>query len=215
MRTILTCTLVLLTVTAVASADLEEHSTNYAFPLSPGFQTVSLPEFNTLGGTRVLDFVELCLFADIQADVTVENDSVLDAPDYELSLTGLTDATAQVGSLGAGAGIADVWGVALLATDGNPGSGPDFHDFGTLMSSDFDDDFTFATGPYEGLGTFDVLVDGSAGFAFNGTTDSTLVVSNLQASGEVKVKYNFHVIPEPATLSLLAFGGLMLIRRRR
>jgi len=213
MTKILTCTLLLLTATAVASADIESFDTTYAFPLSPGSQTVSLPLFDTMGGTRILEVVELHLYADIEADVTAENDSVLPAPDYELSLTGLTTATSQIGSLSATAGIAESYPFALDATDGIPGSGPDFHDFGTISESAFDDDFTFAVAPFEGVGTFDIDVGGSAGFSFSGTTDSTVVISNLGASGTVEVVYTW--TPEPATLSMLVFGGLFAIRRRR
>lgn len=73
--------------------------------------------------------------------------------------------------------------------------------------------------PYIGVGNFVVNLTSVGGWTFqvNGSGEQGLatVLFNSQLDGKVYVKYDFEEIPEPASLGLMAIGGLMMIRRRR
>jgi hypothetical protein len=87
---------------------------------------------------------------------------------------------------------------------------------GSGSDSDTDSLTGVAVAPYIGVGNFNVNIGSvlatsvitSGGFGptsvVNGTTDGT-----------VEVTYEYTPIPEPASLGLLAAGGLMMLRRRR
>ncbi|QQE12988.1 PEP-CTERM sorting domain-containing protein [Planctomycetota bacterium] len=197
---------------ATASAALIDDSAPFAFPLSPATQTVALDQFDPALGTLISVTIEI--EGEVTADITAENDSVLDAPGYQISLTANFEAVAPGTS--AVVALNDAWAQALVATDGVPGSGADFHDFGTL-SDDNSNSNSIVSGlaPYIGTGTIDVDVNGSAGFSFSGTTDSSLDISNLAGEGEVTVIYNYIPIPEPASMALLGLGGVAILARRK
>ena len=75
-------TVALLGLTAVASADIEQYSDNFSFPLSPGGTNVFLPQFDDMGGTRTLQSVYMEIYAEIGSSITAENDSTLSAPAF-------------------------------------------------------------------------------------------------------------------------------------
>jgi hypothetical protein len=209
------CTLML----SAAQAVPIQHNTSFGFPLSPGNQVVSLPQWDPSaypGFTLVS--VGLELTANIVANVTAENDSAIGG-NLGVNLTGIAGATAP--SLSANAIIMTSAGpVAVTASDGNPGSGTDFVDFGAVGSSDTDSSTIFAgLGSYIGNGTFNATVNGSGGFSVSGVSDSTIQVSDFTSYGSVTVTYEMVPVPEPASMVLGSLGacGLALIawRRRR
>ena len=201
----------------LANAATLSNNASYSGPVpSTGGDALSvdLDQFDTLGGTRVLNSVKLEITTNIGADVTGENDSQSDGA-ITLNLSG--NASATFGGLSPIAAVVQSVGpVAVDATDGFPGSGPDFHDFGTVSGSNADDDLLFSSfGPFIGTGTFSVPVELSGGFVLSGVSDSSLNVSDFQGDGLVEVTYDYEVIPEPATMTLLGLGGLAMLRRRR
>jgi hypothetical protein len=110
--------------------------------------------------------------------------------------------------------------VAVGASDGISGSGPDFNDFGLLTGNDLDSDTIFAGfAAYVGNSTFATNVLGNGGFSVSGVSNSTIQVSNFAAGGQVTVTYEFVPVPEPSSIALGLFGacGLALAgwRRRR
>jgi hypothetical protein len=190
-------------------------SSPFAFPLSPGAEVLAFNQFDPALGT--LTKVELFFNGFLGATATAENDSVLDAPDFGLSLTG--NASATFGTLSAIGLVNTVFSQALAASDNGGvanGSGPDFHDFGAVgdVFGDTDEE-NAAFAPYIGLGQINADIDASAGFSFVGTTDATLGINNLGTFGEVFVVYTYDPIPAPGAVALLGLAGVAGLRRRR
>ena len=202
-------------VAGAAHAGIETQTLPYGFPLSPGNQVLPFNQFDTLGGTRTLTKVELMFTGDVGGQVTAENNSTLDAPGFGVELTGFV--TVAFSSLSGAGFLNQIDSQGVLATDngGVPnGSGPDFHDFGSLSQNYNDMDMT-TTGlaAYVGAGTINATVNGSAAFGATGTTDATVNVIGLGASGEVTIKY--HWVPGPGAAAMLGVAGLAGLRRRR
>lgn len=206
-----------LAVAAASSANIMEMSSQgFGFGLSPGGTVLTFNKFDTQGGLRILKAVELQVEATIGANVTAENDSMIEVSNFGVNLTGLVD-VASIGGLAATLGIVQSAGpVSVAATDGVAESGPDFHDFGALFGNDSDSDLAiFGLGIFEGPGTFDVNVDGSGGFATSGTTDASIRLQGFGAEGAVKVIYYYDLVPTPGSAAMLGLAGLVGLRRRR
>lgn len=198
-----------------ASAGIVVESVNFAFPLSPGSQPLSIPKFDTLGGTRTLTQVDLKVSGSVEANVTAENDSVI-AGNMGVDLIGLIKASIP-GPLSTTAGILQSAGpVAVLGTDGVPGSGADFVDFGLVSGAGSNSASTNSgLAAYIGPGFLAGTVSGNGGFSITGVTDSTSKITNFQAIGIVDVTYtytdNAGVVPEPASVVIWSVLGLSLV----
>lgn len=189
---------------------------NFAFPLSPGLVTLSLPQFDP--GLGFLNSVTLSVDATIKADVTAENDSAIPG-NMSVSLTGLVNVAETGANISTNAGIfTSTPSFPVAPSDGVPDSGPDFVDFGTISGSNSAMNTTGPLAVFIGLGTLDYDVFGSGGFAVNGVTDSTLKVSLFGAEGLVTITYDYDIIPEPSSFVLAGLGllgGVYALRRRR
>jgi hypothetical protein len=203
----------------LASAQTVVQNQSFGFPLSPGSQTLNFDGFQASPGWNSLwqlDSVEVIIDLTIGADVTAENDANIDAPSFGLTLNG--SGSVAVESL---SGVAPVNSVAasspLDASDGVANSGPDFFDFGNVSDSFTANDITFGPGvaPFDVAASVPANVSANAAFGFTGTTDASLNVANLAASGEVTLIYNYTVIPTPAAAGVFGLAGLAAIRRRR
>ncbi|NNF43914.1 MAG: choice-of-anchor E domain-containing protein, partial [Phycisphaerales bacterium] len=169
----------------------------YDFPLAPGEQDLQFDQFDDQGGARVLQSVTVDLETTIRANVTVENDSTLPAPELALNLTGtmmvdLEHINQFIGIESTFDGPMD--GVA--PSDGVPGSGPDFYDFGFIQLTGTDSATKTRSDPegldvFVGGGSVTAHLLGSGGFAATGTTEWTQVVTNFGASGTVTVTYTY------------------------
>lgn len=203
---------------SAASAGIVVESVNFAFPLSPGSQPLSIPKFDTLGGTRTLTQVDLKIAGSVEANVTAENDSVI-AGNMGVDLIGLIKA-AIPGPLSASAAILQSAGpVAVSGTDGVPGSGPDFVDFGLISGAGANSTSTNSgLAAYIGPGFLAGTASGNGGFAITGVTDSTSKITNFQALGTVEVTYtytdNAGVVPEPASVVIWSGLGLAVVGSR-
>ena len=189
-------------------------SVPFAFPLSPGSQPLSIAKFDTLGGTRTLTQVDLKIIGSIEAHVTAENDSAIGG-NMSVDLIGLLKASIP-GPLSTSAGILQSAGpVAVAASDGIPGSGPDFVDFGLLSGAGSNSASTNSgLAAYIGPGFLAGSASGNGGFSINGVTDSTSKITNFQALGTVEVIYTYTdnggVVPEPASVIVWSLLGLSL-----
>lgn len=202
-------------LTGAATAGLQQvQQQAFGFPLSPGSQQLVFNQFDDNGGLHVLKNVTLIVEATIGANVTAENDSPIDAPLFGVNING--SVTASFGGLFAIVLLNDTQFAPVGPSDGVPGSGPDFHDFGFL--SDSGDDTKRANANFAafiGNGTINADVNGGGGFSVTGSTDSTLVITDFAASGLVTIIYTYNVIPAPGAMALLAAAGLVGVRRRR
>lgn len=193
-------------------------SQDFGFPLSPGMTQLEFAKFDTMGDTRVLTAVKLKFTATVGAQATAENDSVLEAPDFAINLAGFVNVSVAGGLLSGVGTINVVEAFGVGATDGVVGSGPDFHDFGFVSDMAMDDDLLISAmdlASFIGPGSVFADIEGSAGFSFSGTTDATLQISELGASGIVEICYCYDVVPTPGAVALFGFAGVAAVRRRR
>jgi hypothetical protein len=200
--------LILSSASAVQATPVS-YQQNYSFPLSPGNQILNLPQWDPASFPgQTLISVELYIDSLVQADVTGENDSAIGG-NMSANLVGIVSASG-LGLSPSASIIAASGPFAVAPTDGNPGSGPDFINFGTVSGSDTDTDGPIfaGLGPFIGAGTFAVTVSGNGGFSLSGVSDSTLEVSNFGTSGEVIVTYNY--VPEPGSIVLASLGAVGL-----
>ncbi len=209
--------LVILAFASISSALTITETLTFSFPLSPGSQILDFAQFDDASGTLQLETVTLELNLTEQANVTGENDSAIPGS-MAVNLSG--NGTASGLGLSAVVALSETTpSASVTATDGVPDSGTDYHDFGTVSDSGSDSDMLHYLidnlSAFIGTGTVAIDIDASGGFSISGVTDSTLKISNFGASGNAKMTYGYSTIPEPATLSILGLGGLMLIRKKK
>ncbi len=213
------CVVLIAFLAPAVRAGVYSFNDSFAFPLSPNSQVINLSQYDaSLHPGEVLDHVELSIDGTVSADVTAENDSAISG-NMSVNLTGIISGTGPSGTHPTVAILQSAGPVPVAASDGNTGSGPDFHDFGNISGSSSNSYTTYSTGLYLGSGTFAYTIDGNGGFSVSGVTDSTLHVNNFGASGMATVTYYTVAVPEPSTIALALFGAcgmaVSLWRKRR
>jgi len=191
-------------------------------------ETLTFDQFDNVGGTLTLQSVEVIFQLEISGGQLVLDNDGLEAASgsYEFGAKGniaSTDVSLVNGSfqpvtseLGAlhDANFSLTANVGDGSGDYDPNS-PDGlkYDGGTEDDSDsgFISPLVFVD--YIGTGTYDIDAVVTQWQEFGGVSGIEWAVNPVSASGSVTVIYNY--IPEPAALSLLALGGLALIRRRK
>lgn len=87
------------------------------------------------------------------------------------------------------------------------------YDGGTENDGDSGFIDTALHGQYTGTGTYDIDVDLTQWLDYGSIGGIEVAFTPVNATGTVTVIYNY--VPEPATVCLLALGGLAVIRRKR
>ncbi|MCX5685827.1 MAG: PEP-CTERM sorting domain-containing protein [Planctomycetota bacterium] len=200
-------------------------SVSFISDLQPG-ATITLPTFDTQGGAHNLVGVLVEIFHSGSADLAVDNDDAFRAAnvsgqivrEWTLSGPGINTNGSQTVNTG----------IVHLAVDNGDGvifdtSGPDAANFGSVSYSDvaagsFTPDPALYTTAGFGTVTFTVTPTYiSNEMSFTGRAPNEYQTSLQNTNLKVTARVTYTAAPEPATLSLLAAGGLgtLLYRRRR
>ncbi len=226
MKTYAFATAALMAVAGSAQAGLgdfmEMQTVPFGGELSP-FGPVLLPfdQFDNSGGL-ILKAVQIEFVATISAMVTAENSNPQPAPEFGMQLTGFVtvDVPAPApGQASISANLADsAQSGGVGPSDGVPGSGPDFFDFGLLTDTNGGDalllDGVDDLSAFLGMGTVDAEVAGQGGFSVTGASNAVINITDFGVTGEVKITYWYN-IPTPGAFALAGVAGLAGIRRRR
>jgi hypothetical protein len=212
-----------LALTGTAFGGLGDFQESQTLPFS-GFLSPFGPinlTFNQFeeGPQKILKAVELQFNASISANVTAENNNQQAAPEFGVQLTGFVNVDVPAPAPGQLSGSVNLNQQAssggVAGSDGVPGSGPDFFDFGLLSDSDSGSDTLLMNfGAFVGNGTVDAEVFGQGGFTVTGASSAEIIVSNFQAFGDVTIIYHYN-IPTPGAAGLLGLAGFAGLRRRR
>lgn len=207
----------LLTTVAAASAATINHgpysislsSTNWTDALSvplfdPALGTLTSIEFNLSGhveGSALfesLDASPATVTMDLQAEIELQR------PDFS-TITTVIPVANTVDNVAAYDNVLDFGG-----TSGR-----------TYADLTGDDSINFTSPPplsdlalFTGIGTISLPITATGASAASGA-GNLITQFSTSASAEASVTYIYEVIPEPASLSLLAIGGIAMLRRRR
>ena len=199
------------------------------FSGTPNFtDTLTFDKFDDMGGTLTLTSIQVLVELNVDGGSLILDNDGVDAASgqFEFGATGdisSLDVALVNASFQPVTAVLDAYYNSAFNLAGNVGdvandfdpSGPDgMQYFGapeTDSASGFINSTVFAQ--YIGLDTFDIDVEVIQWTDFGGVSGIEWAVTPVSADGEVTVIYNY--VPEPATLSLLALGGLIAARRRR
>ncbi len=233
MNRVLTAAAVCLAIATAASADQIVQTENFSG--TPNFnQTLTFDQFDTLGGTRVLNSIQVIFDLNSHGGTYIlDNDGDEAASGtFEFGVNGdiastdvsLLDATVQPVVDDLEAVHSQAFNLAAntgdVANDFDP-SAPDGlqYDGGdeNVSDSGFIGAAFFTTGTkgFVGTGDFDIVVDAGQTQDFGGVSGIETGFTPMTSDGFVRVIYDYDVIPEPASMALLGAGGLAMLRRKR
>ena len=216
---ILTIALTVILIAPVRAGSILQ-SAHHDFYIEPGassFQEyigLNFDSFDDQGQTRILDAVSISYSINAEAHVTVENDM-----DYLMDTVSVTSTVhLDIDNFGQASHVdmySEEGGIGLDQTDYITGSGPDFYDFGILTIDgqgyyDTTSDFSIFTGS----GPLQLVFDGSANYSLGGMWSPIFIVSDLAASMNVSLTYEYSVVPEPSTVLLFGMATMVLKRRK-
>ncbi|MBT8485093.1 MAG: hypothetical protein KJO43_05905 [Phycisphaerae bacterium] len=160
----------------------------------PMLMDVEINPFDTRGGRYELLNVRMDVFADVLTNLTAENDAAEPAPGFAVVITGF--AAARVEDFAAFRLLNRMYFTSgVEASDGIPGSGPDFWDFGRVSAPTHAWRETVAIpSPFTGEDTIDVMVALEAEYHVFGTLLGTVTTGEDLCHGELVVTYNYAVV---------------------
>lgn len=166
---------------------------------------MEIAPFSDRGGRYRLQSVEIELWTALEAEVTAENDDVDPAPTFMVYHAGFVAARVE-GVLAFDLFTRMHFTSGVAGTDGVPGSGPDFWDFGLTLAEPV---ATAETVEYAEAFVGDepcsalVVIDGD--FDVFGTPLATVTVDAMDVQGELVVSYRY----ETACAADVDRGGLV------
>lgn len=158
------------------------------------------------GAGSAVGSVEFGAQASITPSISMVNDNLM-----QLFPTGALKATGGAGlSLSADDGDTEVNGTDFFSYAGT--------DYGSYTGGQVTDTASgfvtaLAFGQYKGTGTYTVSVNTTQVANYGALGGAQAQIDPLTTSGSVEIVYTY--VPEPATMSLLALGGLAMLRRRK
>lgn len=211
----------------------QSDSVSFTSDLEPN-KTITLNSFDTTdttgcppGGWRELNTVTVTVTYDGSAGIIADNDDPLKSGTVNARIIRTWSMSGPGALAGFGTKMVTTTGLLLQADDGDLSvfdpSPPDGKDFGALSFAGepaAGSPYTPTKSAYEtaGAGTVDFVVDVATmvnDLQWDVTPDAwQMEVQNPVLTVMVDLDYDWTCVPEPATLSLLALGGLALIRRR-
>ena len=220
------CLLVLAGQAAASHAPITQIKT---FKGAPNLdKTLTFNEFDDQSGTLTLTSIWVKMYMTVnKGHLVLDNDGEQAASGtWEFGAEG--DITSPDVALINGAfqpviGQLSVFNTDTFSLAANEGDGendydptaPDGMEYSGVFASDNDAGFISDTvfNQYIGTGTYDILADINQYQDFGGVSGIEWAVTPVFSTGYVLVRYTY--TPEPATMSLLALGGLALLRRKR
>lgn len=188
-----------------------------------GSQTISVQQFDTMGGTRVLDQVRLSFFGDIDSTGTITaGNTNITVSQYDVSLRMRLMPGSFAGpynTLGTLGFIAQVTPLILSVTPGGVSANTvlPVSALGVTVTTPFANQGS--TAPFVGAGTvlYHLFTETRTQSDISGGDFSQDLETFARAS--VTLEYTYHevdLIPEPATIGVLglALTGLGVLRRR-
>ncbi|MCK4753079.1 MAG: PEP-CTERM sorting domain-containing protein [Planctomycetes bacterium] len=228
----LTFLIVMVLVVASANATTITQTQIQTFSGIPNMSPVlTFDQFDDTGGLTLIS-IEIIFGMDITGgQISLDNDGANSAAGtLSLSATGAISSSdvwlLNASSLDIPMDLSTTTGTAFnLAADNGDGlgvydfTGPDGMIYVGTATNDTSSDFVgsayydFAGRSYIGTGAFDITADIMSFYAYGAIGGIEVGITPVSASGDVEIIYTY--TPEPATLSLMAFGSMVLIRKRR
>lgn len=200
----------------VASADTESHTGSFGPQSTNWLEAFDVPQFDTQGGLRVLDCVEIFLKGTVSGTAQAES---LDAEPADISLNLQATISLSMGMTQ----LAVVIPVAntLFSASAFDGTidfgGTSGATFQSLMQMDQTTTLLTAPGdlaPWIGAGLVGLSGDAD-GQSFGSGAGNLVTVFLTDGAMEFEVTYSFTVVPTPGAMALAGVAGLVGLRRRR
>ena len=221
--------LAMVLLAAIGQADAGMITQIRSFSGMPTFtRTLTFAEFDDQGGLLQLTSIEVIHELNVDGgQIIIDNDG--EDPANGLYMFGAmgsiasTDValidvlsqpvTAQLSAVYSDPAVSLAANVGDVAGDFDP-SGPDGMQYNGVAQNDQDNGLIDPAvwGQYIGIGTYNIDASALTAAYFMGVGGVEVAYTPVDARGEVTVIYNY--IPEPATMCMLAIGGVALLRRR-
>ena len=194
------------------------HSGSMALTTTSWNENFSIPQFDDMGGTRLLETVKLTLDGTVVGDASVE--SLNQGPsEIQINLQATITMSLMGNALGVVIPVANETFNAGTFDGSVDFAGPSGAMFPDLMGADstmttlvngFDD-----LSPFIGVGAVPLVAE-AVGSSFGSGAGNLILQFATDAGLEFSVEYEYSVIPSPGAAGLLAFAGLAgSVRRRR
>lgn len=204
-------------ISGSAHAATITHNGSKAISTTSWTENFSIPQFDDMGGNRVLDLVKLTLSGDVVGDANVESLNQ-GASNVMVNLQATITMTLMGDVLGVVIPVANESFMAGTFDGSIDFSGSSGAMFADLMGSDMTmttlvngvDDLS----PFIGNGNVP-LVANAVGTS-NGSGAGNLILQFFTDAGlDFSVTYDYHLVPTPGAASLLGLAGIAATRRRR